>query len=103
MRRVDDELPEEGAAAENYDLPRHLPGYVKLSRPGMGRGTVVSIRLSAEEHAELQQAAEAAGLPVSTLIRMWALDRMRAERDSTAGTVAERLARPERAVFQRTA
>jgi len=103
MSRIDDLLAEEGAAAENYDLPEQLPGNVKVSRPGLGRGTVVSVRLSAEEHAELHQAAEAAGLPVSTLIRMWALDRLRAERDSATGTVAERLARLERAVFQRTA
>jgi len=34
---------------------------------------------------------------------MWALDRLRAERDSATGTVAERLARLQRAVFQRAA
>jgi len=63
---------------------------------------VVSVRLSAEEHGQLQRAAEEAGLPVSTLIRIWALDRLRAESEGVAGTVAERLARLEREVFQRT-
>lgn len=101
MSKIDDLLAEEGAAAENYDLPENLPGHVRVSRPGHGRGTVVSVRLSAEEHGQLQQAAEDANLPISTLIRIWALDRLRAEHESS-GTVSERLARLEYAVFQRT-
>ncbi len=63
---------------------------------------MVSVRLSAEEHAQLQRGAENAGLPVSTLIRIWALDRLRAESEGAGGTVTERLARLEREVFQRT-
>jgi hypothetical protein len=53
------------------------------------------------EHGRLQDAAEATNLPISTLMRIWALDRLRDER--AGGSVAERLARLERAVFQRTA
>ena len=73
------------------------------ARPNLGRGTVVSVRVSDEEHAQLQRAAREANLPVSTLIRIWALDRLYSERQGAGGTVAERLERLEREVFQRTA
>ncbi|MDQ3150168.1 MAG: CopG family transcriptional regulator [Actinomycetota bacterium] len=100
MSKLDNLLAEEGAAAESYEIPEELPGHVRVGRPNLGRGTVVSVRLSAEEHGHLQRAAEEANLPVSTLIRIWALDRLRAEREGAGGTVAERLARLEREVFQ---
>ena len=100
---IDDLLAEEGAAAENYETPEKLPEHVRVSRPNLGRATVVSVRLSAEEHGRLQRAAEEANLPVSTLIRLWTLDRLRAEEEGLGGTVADRLARLERAVFKKTA
>lgn len=102
MSKIDDLLAKEGAAAEEFEMPEQLPEHVKASRPNLGRPAVVSVRLSAEEHGQLQCAAEEAGLPVSTLIRIWALDRLRAEVEGVGGTVAERLARLEREVFQRT-
>lgn len=102
MGRIDDILAEEGAAAEEYEMPEQLPAHVKVSRPNLGRSTVVSVRLSENEHAQLQNAAEKAGLPVSTLMRLWAVDRLRAESEGATGTVTERLARLEREVFQRT-
>lgn len=99
MSTIDDLLAEEGAAAESYEMPEELPRHITVSRPNLGRGTVVSVRLASEEHGQLQRAAEDAGLPVSTLIRVWALDRLRAESEG-GGTVAERLTRLEREVFQ---
>jgi hypothetical protein len=102
MSKIDDLLAEEGTAAENNEIPEEMPAHVKVSRPHVGRGTVVSVRLSPEEHGQLQRAAEDANLPVSTLIRLWALDRVHAEREGAGGTVTERLARLEREVFQRT-
>jgi|SRR5450759_1584537 hypothetical protein len=101
MSKIDDLLAKEGAAAENYQMPEQLPEHVTATRPNLGRATVVSVRLSADEHAQLQHAAGEANLPVSTLIRIWALDRLHAE--SAGGTVSERLARLERQVFQHTA
>ncbi|MGH3769263.1 MAG: plasmid mobilization protein [Pseudonocardiaceae bacterium] len=80
-----------------------MPGHVKVSRPNLGRGSVVSVRLSPEEYGQLHRAAEEANLPLSTLIRIWAIDRLRAERDDTAATVAERLTRLEREVFKHSA
>lgn len=103
MSNIDDLLAGEGAAAEEYETPEELPAQVQVTRPNLGRPTVVSVRLSAEEHGRLQRAAKEASLPLSTLIRLWALDRLRSEKQGTADKVAERLARLEEAVFQRTA
>lgn len=102
MSKIDDLLAEEGAAAENYKMSEELPAHVHAGRPNAGRGTVVSVRLSDEEHGRLQRAAMEANLPVSTLIRLWALDRLHAEHQG-AGSVAQRLERLEREVFQRPA
>jgi hypothetical protein len=101
MSKIDDLLADEGAAAENYQMPERLPEHVKTTQPNLGRATVVSVRLSADEHTQLQHAATEANLPVSTLIRIWALDRLQTE--SSGGTVGERLARLERHVFQHSA
>lgn len=103
MSKIDDLLAEEGAAAENYEMPNELPSHVRAERPNAGRGTVVSVRVSDAEHGQLQRAAAEANLPVSTLIRIWALDRLYAERRGVGGTVVERLDRLEREVFQRPA
>lgn len=102
-KKIDEVLAEDGAAAESHELPDSLPESVDVSRPNLGRSTVVSVRLSSAELARLQHAAEEANLPVSTIIRIWALDRLRAEEDGNGASVAERLVRLERAVFQRSA
>ena len=102
-KKIDDVLAEEGAAAENYDIEDTVPAGVAVTRPNLGRATVVSVRLSAAEHARLQQAAEKANLPVSTLIRIWALDRLRVEEEGGESSVAERLRPLEQVVFQRSA
>lgn len=102
-KKIDEVLAEEGAASEDYEIPHTLPENVEVSRPNLGRPTVVSVRLSEDEHARLQGAADKANLPVSTLIRVWALDRLRAEDEGHGASVAERLTRLERAVFQRSA
>lgn len=101
MTKIDDLLADEGVSAESYQMPERLPEHVKVTRPNLGRGAVVPVRLSDDEHSRLQRAATEANLPVSTLIRIWALDRVHAERES--GTVSERLLRLEHQVFQDTA
>lgn len=102
-KKIDEVLAEEGAAAESYEIADTLPKNVEVSRPNLGQPTVVSVRLSSEDHTRLQRAAEKASLPVSTLIRIWALDRLRAEEQGDGASVTERLVRLERAVFQRPA
>jgi hypothetical protein len=101
MSKVDELLEAEAEAAEAYEMPKRLPNNVRVEQPNRLRSVVVSVRLSSDEHEEIRQAAEAANLPVSTILRLWALDRLHAER--TGGTVADRLARLERAVFRRSA
>lgn len=101
MGKIDELLAEEGSAAEDYQVPDPIPSGVQVDRPNLGRSVVVSVRLSADEHAEVQRAADRAKLPVSTLIRLWALDRLQAEH--VGGTVAQRLERLERHVFRDTA
>jgi hypothetical protein len=64
---------------------------------------VVSVRLAADEHERLHQAARKARMSLSTLLRVWVVDRLHAEAHGESGTVAERLARLEREVFKRPA
>lgn len=99
MSNIDRILADEGAAAEKAELADLLPSDVRVDRPNLGRPVVVSVRLSGVEHEQIRQAADEANLPVSTLLRLWALDRLRSER----GSIEERLERLEQQVFQRTA
>lgn len=103
MSNIDDLLAADGAAAERAEVPDPLPDGVTVARPNLTRPTVVSVRLSGEEHSRLAHAAEQAHLPVSTLIRVWALDRLTTEEHQTDESITDRLARLEHAVFQRPA
>lgn len=46
-------------------------------RVNRGRSTVYSVRLTEEEVAAVQAAAERAQLPASTLVRSWIVERVR--------------------------
>jgi hypothetical protein len=46
------------------------------TRPNLAHSTVYSVRLRAEEVAAVQAAADEAGLPASTLVRSWILQRL---------------------------
>jgi hypothetical protein len=71
-------LAEEAADSEaNPDAP--VAAGSTVTRPNRARSTVYSIRLNPEEVAAVQALAEAAGLPPSTLVRSWIIERMRAE------------------------
>ena len=102
-KRIDDVLADDGAAAEEYELPEVLPEGVEVSRPNLGRATVVSVRLSPGELKQLKRAADAAHLPVSTMIRVGALAHVDASQGDDLADVTERLARLESAVFDRSA
>jgi hypothetical protein len=71
----------QNAVARSYETTEGPPESVTVTRPHLGRAVVVSVRLSAEEHGRLQQAVQNASAPISTLIRLWALDRLCAERE----------------------
>lgn len=48
-----------------------------VSRPGHVRSTVYSVRLNPDEVAGLQTLADREGLPASTLVRSWIIERLR--------------------------
>lgn len=82
-----------------YCVRGRVPGDVtRAISPAWFAGTPAALA-----EAPLQRAAEKANLPVSTLIRLWALDRLRFELEGNDPSVAERLTRLERAVFQGSA
>lgn len=103
MRNIDQLLAEEGAAAENYQIFEQVPEHVHVSRRNLGRPSVVSVRLSSQEHDQLQRASDDAGLPVSALIRLWAVERLQAENEGHQGSIAARLTRLEQEVFRHSA
>ncbi len=102
-KKIDDVLAEDGAAAEEYELPEVVPEGTTVSRPNLGQATVVSVRLSSDEHEELRRAAEEARLPVSTFIRVLALQQLDVGGRGAEGSVKSRLDRLEKAVFDRSA
>lgn len=79
-------------------------GAGSLSQPNADEAVTRSHRASFDRElvdGQIQLAANTANLPVFTIIRLWTLDRLHAER--TGGTVTDRLARLEHAVFRRSA
>lgn len=66
-------LREESEGTRESDYPKDA----RPSRPN--RTKVYSIRLSEDEQARVQQAADAQHLPASTLVRSWILDRLNQE------------------------
>lgn len=63
------------------------------SRPNRGRSRVHSVRLSEEEHGAVKALAAEQGIPTSTLIRSWIVERLRARSDDSLETRVERLER----------
>jgi len=81
-------ISQEAEAAEaDRDAP--LPAGAVLSRPNRGRSTVYSIRLNPEEVAALQDLADAANVPSSTLARSWIVERIREEKEGLSEPAAE--------------
>jgi hypothetical protein len=81
-------LAEEAADSEaNPDAP--VATGSTISRPNRARSTVYSVRLNPEEVAAVQALAEAAGLPASTLVRSWIIERMRAENGEVSDAETE--------------
>lgn len=72
------ELRRESERTKDDAYPEALRG----SRPNRTRSKVYSVRLSAEEEAEVQRVAEARHLPASTLVRSWILERLDHERSA---------------------
>ncbi|MGH2719366.1 MAG: hypothetical protein ACRDJU_12405 [Actinomycetota bacterium] len=75
------------ASDENPDAP--LSASSASSRPNRARSTVYSIRLNPHEVAEVQSLAEVAGLPASTLVRSWIIERIRDEHGELSDAESE--------------
>lgn len=71
-RELADQILGESERTMNDPYP---PG-TRFTRPNAGRTRPFTIRLSPEEAAELQHAADAAHLPASTMARSWILARL---------------------------
>ncbi|MDN5914011.1 MAG: hypothetical protein L0I76_02650 [Pseudonocardia sp.] len=76
MSEVEKLLRDEAEHAETHqDAPAGTQ--TTVSRPGHARSTVYSVRLNPDEVTALQEYAENAGLPASTLVRSWIIERLR--------------------------
>jgi hypothetical protein len=79
---IERQIAEEAAASEaNPDAP--IPAGAAVSRPNRARSTVYSVRLDPDEVAAVQALADAAGLPASTLVRSWIVERVRSRGRAT--------------------
>jgi predicted DNA-binding protein len=88
---VEELLEREALASEsNPDAPLK-PG-TKVSR-GHARSKVYSIRLNADEVQQVEQMAARLGLPASTMVRSWIVERLAADSDTTIEAVVRRLER----------
>lgn len=85
LERIGDE------AYENRDAPLQ-PG-AKGSRPGHARSKMLSVRLSPEEADAVQAAADAAGVPVSTIVRDLVVRGLQDRGTESASSVVEALSR----------
>lgn len=65
--------------AEHAEAHQDAPAgpETSVSRPGHARSTVYSVRLNPDEVAALQEYADKEGLPASTLVRSWIIERLR--------------------------
>lgn len=77
---LEQRIREEAEATRDDPLPAGVIG----TRPNLGRSTVYSVRLTLDEVAAVQAAAERAGLPASTLVRSWIVERVNDEHASGA-------------------
>lgn len=96
MSNIDELLATEGEAAENVPTPDD--GH----RRNLNRSVMFSVRFNTEELDELQRYAQQRGLPARTLARAWILERLRQE-NGQDGSLNQRVARLEEAIFARTA
>jgi hypothetical protein len=71
---LEQQIRDEAEATRDDPLPAGIG-----QRPNHSRSTVYSVRLTPDEVAAVQAAAERAGLPASTLVRSWIVERATAE------------------------
>lgn len=79
-KTIDPELAEQLRRESEQTKADPYPTGAIGRRPN--RAKVYSVRLSAEEEAEIQRVASAKHLPASTLVRSWILERLDRERSA---------------------
>ncbi len=79
-KTTDPELVEQLRRESEQTKDDAYPAGATGRRPN--RQKVYSVRLSAEEEAEVQRVADAKHLPASTLVRSWILERLDRERSA---------------------
>jgi hypothetical protein len=85
---IESRISEEAAASEeNPDAP--VTSGAKVDRPNRARSSVYSIRLNPDEVAAVQSLADDAGIPPSTLVRSWIVERVRVEQGEVGSAEAE--------------
>lgn len=77
-KTIDPTLAARLRAESENTLEADYPAEVRPARPN--RSKVYSVRLSAEEQAQVEAVAQARHLPASTLVRSWILDRLEGEK-----------------------
>ncbi len=79
-KTIDPALAEQLRRESEQTKDDAYPAGVTGRRPN--RQKVYSVRLSAEEEAEVQRVAATKHLPASTLVRSWILERLDSERSA---------------------
>jgi predicted DNA-binding protein len=87
-----EELLEREAMASESDPDAPLKPGTKVTR-GHGRSKVYSVRLNQDEVEQVEQMAARLGLPASTMVRSWIVERLAADSDTTMEAVVRRLER----------
>ena len=79
-KTIDPTLAEQLRRESEHTKDEAYPAGTAGRRPN--RQKVYSVRLSADEQAEVQKVAAAKHLPASTLVRSWILERLDRERSA---------------------
>ncbi|HET7388256.1 MAG TPA: hypothetical protein VFJ19_16500 [Nocardioidaceae bacterium] len=85
-----EELLEREALASEANPDAPLKPGTKISR-GHGRSTVYSVRLNQQEVDQIEDLADRLGIPASTMVRSWIVERLAADAETTLDSVVRRL------------
>ncbi len=86
LRRLLEAEAEHAEATKDDSIPPEA--LARATRPGRTKSVMFSLRLNPEELATVQALAEAQGVPTSSLVRGWIVQRLAAENDRPSDTAA---------------
>lgn len=81
--------------AETSEVSRGLNDHLlegKGRRRGQAKAKMLTLRLSASDHAEIERVAQELDIPVSALVRGWILDGLAEQRGTSVPDAVDRLA-----------